>query len=135
MKQMKPALFLLLATAVAFTFSSCTQSPQNKNIVNVNAEQATQILMKEDVVVIDIRTPQEYNQQHVEDALSINFYDSNFRDQLSQLDRTKTYMVYCHSGGRSSKAIKIMTELGFIKVYHLYNGARGGLPTRLRKAS
>lgn len=74
------------------------------------------------IVVLDIRTPGEYRRGHISGALSADYYDPLFKNRLDRLDRTKTYLVYCRSGNRSTKALGIFSELGFEKVYHLSRG-------------
>ena len=54
-----------------------------------------------DFVILDVRTPKEFAEEYIEDATNMNFYSETFRDELNQLDKNKTYLVYCRSGGRS----------------------------------
>ena len=88
----------------------------------------------EGYIVLDIRTPQEYQTQRIsDDALSINFYDADFKEQLGALDKNKKYVLHCKSGGRSGKAVQTMKVLGFTEFYELQGGidswSRKGLPT------
>ena len=93
---------------------------------SVNVQEAKVIIdenkYNEDFVIIDVRSPQEYNEGHVENSGMIDFYDTDFRDKLSQLDKEKTYLIYCKSGSRSGRAPDILKELGFIKVYNFEGG-------------
>jgi rhodanese-related sulfurtransferase len=75
-----------------------------------------------DFVVIDVRTDAEFRDGHLEKALDFDFYADTFRENLDTLDKTKTYFVYCRSGSRSARAVKIMEELGFTKLYNLDGG-------------
>ncbi len=78
---------------------------------------------KEDLIVIDIRTPNEIVQGTiVEDPLKLDFYEKNFKDELAKLDKTKTYFIYCAHGNRTRETKKFMKELGFTKVYDLKGG-------------
>jgi len=74
------------------------------------------------LIIIDVRTPQEFAQGHIEGAININLYDSNFEQQISQLDKNKTYLLYCRSGHRSGIAKQIFARAGFEKVYDLQGG-------------
>ncbi|KAA3625012.1 MAG: T9SS C-terminal target domain-containing protein [Bacteroidetes bacterium] len=73
-------------------------------------------------VILDVRTPGEYNPQHLEDAININFYDADFSDQLDLLNKEKKYLIHCKSGGRSSLTMNIMDTLGFQEVYNMVGG-------------
>jgi rhodanese-related sulfurtransferase len=73
-------------------------------------------------VILDVRTPQEWTQRKVVGSLGINYYDADFAEQLDQLDKSKTYLVYCRSGNRSGRTLPLMQELGFIRVYDIIGG-------------
>ncbi len=72
--------------------------------------------------IIDVRTPEEYLSQHIENAENINWNSDNFNIQIQKLDKTKPVFVYCMSGGRSKKAAAKLEELGFSKIYDLEGG-------------
>ena len=84
-------------------------------------------------VVLDVRTPEEYRDGHLEGAVMIDFRSNGFKEELKTLDREKTYLVYCRTGRRSGSAISMMEEMGFRKIYHLSDGIKGwkekGFPT------
>lgn len=65
------------------------------------------------LIVIDVRTPEEFNEVRVEGSHNFDIYNSKFKEMISKLDKTKTYKVYCRSGNRSGQAEKIMKSLGF----------------------
>ena len=73
-------------------------------------------------IIIDVRTPQEFANEHIEDALNLDYYSEKFRDELNKLDKEKTYLIYCRSGNRSGKALSMMKELGFREVYNMLGG-------------
>jgi rhodanese-related sulfurtransferase len=74
-----------------------------------------------DFVLLDVRTPEEYNDSHIANAINLDFYDEKFQQELELLDRDKTYLVYCRSGSRSSQTFSRMQELEFRNVYHMMN--------------
>ena len=78
-----------------------------------------------DFVILDVRTPGEFSEGHIENAVNIDFNSETFREELDQLDKSITYLMHCKSGGRSSKAINIMAELDFLEVYHMVDGIDG----------
>ncbi|MEA1902677.1 MAG: rhodanese-like domain-containing protein [Actinomycetota bacterium] len=84
------------------------------------------------VVILDIRTPEEYAEGHLEDSIMIDFYAADFQDRLDELDKTVPYLVYCRSGNRSATAVGMMEDLEFLEIYEMDGGivawAEAGLP-------
>ena len=75
------------------------------------------------VIVLDVRTEDEFGEGNIPNAINIDIYKGQgFVYKLEELDKTKTYYVYCRSGARSGQACKIMNELGFEKAYNLTGG-------------
>jgi rhodanese-related sulfurtransferase len=84
------------------------------------------------IITLDVRTPGEFNEGHIEGAQLIDFQSGNFESEIETLDKSKTYAVYCRSGSRSGQAVKIMSDAGFTNIYNLDGGvidwANAGLP-------
>lgn len=74
------------------------------------------------VVVLDVRTPGEFAQGRLANAINIDFQSGNFEAEISKLDKNATYAVYCRSGNRSGQAVKVMTDLGFTNLYDMDGG-------------
>lgn len=74
------------------------------------------------VIVLDVRTPEEYSQGHLPQAINIDVKNTSFKEEVSKLNRDDDYKVYCAHGRRAAQAVTIMQELGF---KHLQN--LGGL--------
>ncbi|MCB0638920.1 MAG: rhodanese-like domain-containing protein [Lewinella sp.] len=74
------------------------------------------------VVILDVRTPQETAQGMIEGAIEINVTAPDFAQRVAELDKDKTYLVYCRSGRRSVTACNIMAEQGFSDLYNLLGG-------------
>lgn len=64
-------------------------------------------------MILDVRTPEEIAEGHLEGAVFADFKSEDFRDKLQELDKAADFVVHCRSGQRSEKAVEIMTELGF----------------------
>ena len=73
-------------------------------------------------VILDVRTPQEYDPEHISGAMNVDYSSYSFRTNLNQLDKAKTYLIYCRSGRRSGLALDVMRELGFSEVYDISGG-------------
>lgn len=102
-------------------------SPAGTNvteILHVDAAGAAKLLADGTAVVLDVRTPREYAGGHIKDGVNIDFNAADFRQQLAKLDPTKTYLVHCAVGGRSTSALTAFQELGFKKVVHLDGGLK-----------
>lgn len=77
----------------------------------------------ENAVILDVRTPEEYEQGIIPNAINIDIYKGQgFIYLLEELDKTKNYYVYCHAGSRSAKGCEIMSEMGFQESYNLIGG-------------
>ena len=76
-------------------------------------------------ILLDLRTPAEFNEFHLPSARNLDFYNPSFREQLALLDRDQTYVIYCRTGSRSKATLTIMRELGFTSVFELNEGIVG----------
>lgn len=63
--------------------------------------------------VIDVRTPEEWVEGHLEGAVRIGIADADFTEQLETLDKSADYYIYCRSGNRAGQAIDYMKSAGF----------------------
>jgi rhodanese-related sulfurtransferase len=76
----------------------------------------------ENFLILDVRTPEEIANGAIENSIKIDYYSDTFLEEIDELDKENTYLVYCRSGGRSGEATKLMEELGFQKVYDMSGG-------------
>ncbi len=98
---------------------------------SVSGQQFVERVSEEDVV-LDVRTPSEFAAGHLVGALNVDFRAAGFREQIGELDRDKTYYVYCRTGNRSGQTQRLMREMGFTSVINAggFAGlARAGAPT------
>ena len=103
------------------------EDSSNVNVA-IEVDEFKVLAQRDDVQIIDVRTKKEFDQGNFPNAVNIDFYGNNFREELSKLDRDKKTLIYCHSGGRSGKAAKLMNELNFKEVYDLIGGfSKAGL--------
>ena len=79
-------------------------------------------LQKEGATIIDVRSPQEFREGHIDGAISIPEYKIKKEIENRIPDKNQNIVVYCSSGGRSKKAQKQLRKLGYSQVYNLYNG-------------
>jgi rhodanese-related sulfurtransferase len=75
-----------------------------------------------DFIILDVRTPEEYADGYIAESIPLDFYADDFEAELDKLDKNKTYLVYCRSGNRSGKSVKMMKDLNFREVYDVDGG-------------
>lgn len=107
------ALAAITLPVLAGCGSTSTTEPQPQEAV---AGDQPAVVAVEDLVIIDVRTPAEFSEQHLDGALNIDLQSGDFVDRISELDRNGTYAVYCRSGNRSAEAVAAMKTLGFVNV-------------------
>ena len=76
-----------------------------------------------DVILIDVRTPMEYSQGHIQGSVNVDFKEEkDFQNYFKNLDKSETIFLYCRSGNRSKKSAEKLIDLGFNKIYDLEGG-------------
>lgn len=99
---------------------------EEKIIKDITPEEAHELIEKnknnDNFVVLDVRTQMEFEMGHIDNAILIDIYRDDFREELDKLDKNKEYLVYCRTGARSSAALGVMDELGFTKAYNMLYG-------------
>ncbi len=127
---------IIILAFLGLTFASCGQSQE----MNTNAQENTAnnetkriervdevtflsfIQENKDVQLIDVRTPGEFSNGFIPNAINIDFKGANFKEKIDQLDKSKPVAIYCHSGGRSGMALKMMKGMNFTTVLELEGG-------------
>lgn len=122
-----PILFIIIILAFVPAFSDeCGCGQQKSFNMDIDPQDAYKMInnLKDSpsFVILDVRTPGEFKSGYIEGAINIDFYSSDFKEQLAKLSKIKTYLVYCKSGARSGRATKIMEKMGFSKIYNLNGG-------------
>lgn len=112
---------IILIFLFAFVTFSC-QSQKDSKIKVVQKSEFQTVITKENVQLIDVRTPQEYADGFIKGAKNINVNDANFETEIQKLDKTQPVYIYCRSGARSQTAAKKMVELGFTQIVDLQGG-------------
>ena len=145
-KMFKKSVILLLAISLFSCNSSKRDLDKNevkevapiKEIYNAT-EFDSLINNNSDAVLIDVRTPAEFSKGHLENALNLDWKGTEFDKQLEAVDKNKTVLIYCLSGGRSSQAAAVLREKGFTNVLELEGGImswrNSNLPEVSKKSS
>ena len=118
---------MFLAAAMALVEVQAAEGPKktDEGVKHVSAKEAQKLVAEKRVVVLDVRTPAEFKQGHISGATNVDFKATDFRKRIGQLDKSKTYLVHCAAGGRSTQSLPILKEQELKSVYHLDGGFNG----------
>lgn len=117
MKLQKIALALLV-----FLLASCNGQTQKSSKLIDPVAFKKEIAATPNAQILDVRTPEEYASEHLQNAQNVNWLSADFVANTSKYDKSKPVFVYCKSGGRSHKAAEKLAELGFTNIIELEGG-------------
>lgn len=112
------------AALLLFAIVACSSPKSDEATKELLDPVAFNEKLQSEVVLLDVRTSEEYADGHISGSANIDFKDPAFADKVSLLDKTKEYAVYCAGGVRSAKAAEIMKANGFTKVVTLEGGIK-----------
>lgn len=111
-----------LVLAILLLIFGCESTPQKQNIQLKPTEFASK-LKNSDVLLLDVRTVEEFKSGYIAGAYNYDYYETaSFESTLNQLDKSKIYLLYCRSGGRSNNALSMMQRMGFKHLFELEGG-------------
>jgi len=131
MKINNPRFFSILLAFFCFSYiTSCSyfQTIEKTPSIyeDITPEESFRLIQQhlndKNFIILDIRTPEEISNGYIENATFINYKNDNFAKEISKLDRSNIYLVYCKGGIRSEKAIELMKNLGFRYLYNMPGG-------------
>jgi rhodanese-related sulfurtransferase len=117
---MKKNIFLSILIP-AFLFI-CISACAPAQTITVKPEKFERLMNKSNTIIVDVRTPEEFNTGHIPGAINIDVTGENFGEKIKVLDASKNYLLYCRTGRRSETALQIMIDNGFQNVRHLEGG-------------
>lgn len=107
-------------------FSATTWAQDTTQIVKLENTIFKDSITHKKVMLVDVRTPEEFEEGHLEGAVNINYLDNEaFAKGIKTLDPGTPVFLYCRSGNRSGKAADSLSTKGFVKIYDLVGGYRG----------
>ena len=130
----------LLTLAVACTMLSCAQSPSTSETASTAQQTGSAVMEdvsnkaflalmagKPEALLLDVRTPEEWNEGHLEGAFHADYWgdEQAFQAAMDAIPRDRTVLVYCAGGGRSGLTAKDLIKAGHREVYNLENGISG----------
>jgi len=98
-------------------------------LATISPKQANTLIQQEkgnpEFVLLDIRTPREFKAGHIEGAVLIDYYSQDFLRKMKGLDKNKTYLMYCRSANRSTRALSRIKDMGFKSFFNMDQGIIG----------
>ncbi len=114
---------IVVLLALALIAGACSEAQTARATGLVDSAGAEDLIESvEELVVLDVRTPEEFAAGALPDAILIDINQPSFTAEVEQLDRDLPFLVYCRSGNRSARAVAIMESLGFDEIYELDDG-------------
>jgi rhodanese-related sulfurtransferase len=114
-----PTHIVLILFLALISLKASSQS----DLTSLSAEQfSTQLKMSFNEILLDVRTPEEFKEGHIPEAINMDWENSKFKKQAEALDKSRTVFVYCYGGGRSSDAAAWLRKSGFERVLELKDG-------------
>lgn len=127
-------LTTFVVAILAVALAACSDGATATSGVRVaDAQDVAELIEDEpERIVIDVRTPAEYAEGHLEGAVLVDYNAPDFADRIAEFDPEAEYVIYCRSGNRSAGARDVMTDLGFADVVDVEGGIiawnQAGLP-------
>ncbi|MEN8929204.1 MAG: rhodanese-like domain-containing protein [Flavobacteriales bacterium] len=130
---MKILQILTLVSLTIFFSFSCDTATKSVDAESNQSEQGTAVandvsvnefksLINDNSIVLDVRRPVEFKAGHLKNAININYFDDDFLAQVIKLDKSKTLLIHCASGGRSAGAMSKLSGRGFEAMYNMLGG-------------
>lgn len=115
-------IIILFGLFFLLLFTSCKEKSEAKEVQILTPSEFHDATAGKNVQLLDVRTPEEFQEGHVADAVNINVLEEDFAENAKNLDPEKPVYLYCRSGNRSAKASAILEGLGFKEIYDMEGG-------------
>lgn len=113
--------FFTLLFLVSFTVLA-----QAQKVVQVTSNEVSTMLAKDKTwIVLDVRTPDEFKEGHIKNALNIDINSDDAYQKIDKLNKNNKYIVHCRTHHRSDKAVAYMNTHGFKTIYQMMDGFSG----------
>ncbi len=123
---------IIILFALAIGMSPALAQENSDVVTNVSVPEFRHLVDSlQDEVLIGLRTPDELKQGKIPGAIVIDYFGADFEPAIQKLDRNKTYLLYCASGGRSGDTAEIMRGMGFRKIYNMEAGFNGWVKQKM----
>lgn len=111
-------IFLIILFVPMFLLA-CGQNPATNQL---NSKKFNKLIDKDNAIILDVRTKNEFKNGHIKDAGQLNYYAMDFKKKLLLLPRNQPVYLYCNTGYRSDRAANILIKNGYTNIYNLEYG-------------
>lgn len=122
---LKGLLFLFVLTNCS-TQVTISINAEAKDTLSISVKQAYKLIEENKVnpnfVILDVRKADDFQKEHIANAINIDFKSDSFSFKLDKLDKSKTYLINCYGGFRSKNTMELMSKKGFTKLYNMRGG-------------
>lgn len=108
----------LLVLLFSITLIGCISKKEQKQLLSPTEFNQK----KESHLLIDVRTPMEFEESHLKNAINIDYFDKQFYEKVKNFDKNKPIFIYCRTGRKSGEISEKLIKKGFTKVYDLDGG-------------
>ncbi len=110
---------LIIGLLIVIVLSGCTATKEENKIMynKITAEEAKEMIDTQEVIILDVRTKEEFKEKHIEGALLIPDYELANVAKSKLPDKNKKILVYCRSGNRSKSSARLLIDMGYTNVY------------------
>lgn len=110
-------ILIVISLITLVLFVACKN--EEKTYKTITSEEAYNLISEEEnIIILDVRTREAFNEKHIKDALNINYFELESRFPKEITDDKETFiLIYCQSGNLSKKAALLLSELGYKNVY------------------
>ena len=131
------AFFIIVIQAAGSAMSVAAEGKAGTSVAvqgNVSVREAAALLADPPagLIILDVRTPQEFREGHLAGARNMDFFGGAFEMQTADLPKDAPVLIYCRSGKRSAAAAESLGEAGVTRILHMHEGIAGwkgaGLP-------
>ncbi len=113
-------IFMLILSTLFFVSCAAETGPEpaaGGEYIRIDAAEAKEMMESEDVIILDVRTEEEFEEQRIEGAILIPDYEIEELAEDKLPDKDATILVYCRTGRRSELASRALIEMGYKNVY------------------
>ena len=120
---------IILYTGLVFLLAGCNRDYSVPETLlqpimkDITVDEAKILIdTNKDLHILDVRTPAEFSEGHLANAVNIDFYSETFDSAIDSLNHNARFLVYCRSGHRSRNAVLQMQEKQFKFLYNMLGG-------------